>query len=272
MKALALLACVSSIGLAAIAAAGCSSSSSSAGLGDDGGGAANEAGPGADGASDASVDQGGGGEGGSDAGGFDASTGLDAATTPDTSTAEASAGQDAAAADSGASLDAGVDANCGSIPSLHPDPAGTIYCGFGDAGAISCTTGTECCLGGSLGSGFAPEQCAPYGSTCTNGGDPDAGGSLAIPNACAQISDCTANGVTGAAACCLQGATAPSVNPGCTYPRPKGGTAVVCETGSTSPGTCAQGEVQVCSSQADCPAGTTCTPGKWKIYQLGFCL
>jgi hypothetical protein len=82
-----------------------------------------------------------------------------------------------------------------------------------------------------------------------------------------QVSDCTANGVANAAACCLRGATAP-VNPtGCSYPRSILGSQVTCETSA-----CAAGEVQICASQSDCPAGKTCTPGKWKIYQVGFCL
>jgi hypothetical protein len=47
----------------------------------------------------------------------------------------------------------------------------------------------------------------------------------------------------------------------------------VCEgtAGGTTATACAAGETQVCSSQADCPTGTTCTAGKWKLYQLGFC-
>ena len=37
-------------------------------------------------------------------------------------------------------------------------------------------------------------------------------------------------------------------------------------------GTCAAGEVQICSSAADCPAGKQCIAGKWKIFQVGFCM
>jgi hypothetical protein len=92
---------------------------------------------------------------------------------------------------------------------------------------------------------------------------------------CAQIADCKANGVSNAVACCLRGATAPSDAPTCTYPKATLGTAVVCESsdaGATAAAPCGAGEVQICSSQADCPTGTTCTPGKWKILEVGFCL
>jgi hypothetical protein len=115
-------------------------------------------------------------------------------------------------------------------------------------------------------------QCAPWtqgGTGCTN----PTGTSIGI--ACTQIADCVANGATGATvACCLQGATAPADPAGCTYPKSHSGTAVACETTSgtgNAPGTCAAGEVQICSADADCPAGLHCVAGKWKILQVGFC-
>ncbi|HEY8087473.1 MAG TPA: hypothetical protein VIF09_06500 [Polyangiaceae bacterium] len=152
---------------------------------------------------------------------------------------------------------------CGATPTLHPGTPGSLYCGPG----LTCSGGDECCLGGQLSPGqFAPEQCAPRGSACSNGST-SPGGTPAIPIACSQVSDCTANGVTGAVACCLQNATAPAEPPGCTYPRSTLGSAVACES---TP--CGPGEVTLCTTQADCPAHTTCTPGKWKIYQVGFCL
>jgi hypothetical protein len=169
--------------------------------------------------------------------------------------------------------DGGVD--CGTTPMLRPDEAGTIYCGFGaaDGGSLTCATGTECCLGGGLGgSMFAPQECATYGATCTNGGG-DAASTNEQPIAieCAQISDCTANGKQ-ATACCLQGAKSSTVA-GCGYPKYSDGTGIVCEgTGGGAVTACASGEVQVCSAQSDCPAQTTCTAGKWKILQLGFCM
>jgi len=178
--------------------------------------------------------------------------------------------------DDAGDLDAGVD--CGPIPTLHENPAGDIYCGLGaDGGSLDCLASAGdgmCCLGGLIGNGvYAPEVCSPNAMVgCPNGGE-DAGGTPAIPIQCNQVSDCTANGFQGASACCLQGASAPAIVPGCGYPKAKGGTAIVCEGSGGGPSTsCAAGEIQICSSDADCPSGTTCTPGKWKIFQLGFCL
>lgn len=178
----------------------------------------------------------------------------------------------ASGGDSGGSTDGGggtTDAGCGSSPSLHADTAGSIFCGYTDAGPFSCTTGNECCLGGELSkSVFAPEACAAFGTACTNPVD----GGLQIE--CGQVSDCAANGVANAA-CCLQGASAPTIVSGCSYYKASRGTGVVCEPGAdagASVPACAAGEVQVCSAQADCPTGKTCTPMKWKLYQMGFCL
>jgi hypothetical protein len=163
----------------------------------------------------------------------------------------------------------GSGGTCGSTPTLHEDPPGSIYCNYGpDGGDLSCSGGRECCLGGATGpSTFAADVCEGVGSGCPNGGLVDAGGSPGIPVECNQVADCTANGNSGAVACCLQNATTPSVAAGCTYPRATLGSGIVCED---SP--CAGGESTICSSQADCPAGKTCTPGKWKIFEVGFCL
>jgi hypothetical protein len=169
--------------------------------------------------------------------------------------------------------DGGSAVDCGASPTLHVDEAGSIYCGFDGVADLYCPTGQECCLGGALGGGaFAAQECAALGATCPNAGVADAG-APAIPIACGQIADCQTNGVLNAVACCLQGATAPSTA-SCTYPKATLGTAVVCESSDAGTGAqaCAAGEVQLCSSQADCPNGRTCTPGKWKIFQVGFCL
>jgi hypothetical protein len=268
MKTFPLVACLAAAALACGANA-CSSSSSNALGGDDGGTTpATEAG--ADASGDATASP----EAGADAGLPDSSTSSDSGAAAETSTDDSGManGDSGAGSDTGGPQDSGAAPDCGSTPTLHLDPGGTIFCGYGaDGGKVDCLTGTECCLGGDLGGGtFAPEQCGARGATCHNGGEPDAGGSLAIPIACMQIADCTANGVASAAACCLQGATSPLAV--CTYPKAEYGTAVVCETGNTSPGTCAAGELQICSSQSDCPSGTTCTAGKWKLFQVGFCL
>jgi Cys-rich repeat protein len=60
---------------------------------------------------------------------------------------------------------------------------------------------------------------------------------------------------------------------GCNYLKATNGTAVVCE-GLAAGGAvtaCAPQELQVCSSNADCPSGRTCTPTKWKLFQVGLC-
>jgi hypothetical protein len=124
-----------------------------------------------------------------------------------------------------------------------------------------------CCLGGSIGgSNYAPQVCGTWNAAGTGCDNPDGGG---IGIACNQNSDCAANnGDAGSFSCCLQGATVSTVA-GCNYPKAKEGSAIVCE--ATNTGTCAASETQICSSQADCPTGKTCTAGKWKIYQIGFC-
>jgi hypothetical protein len=158
--------------------------------------------------------------------------------------------------------DAGT--TCGSIPTLHEGTAGSIYCDS----QLTCSGHEQCCLGGALGGGqYAADSCVALGGSCSNGGQPSAGGSPGIPIECEQVSDCRTNGATSAVSCCLQSATTPADPPGCSYPRATLGSSVVCETTA-----CADGEATVCSSQADCPAGKTCTPGKWKTLQIGFCL
>jgi hypothetical protein len=153
---------------------------------------------------------------------------------------------------------------------LQPAPAGDLDCLVGsDGGTLDCLAASgagTCCLGGQIGGGaFAPNICAANAAGCTNGA-PDAGGS---PIQCWQVADCAPNGFSGAQSCCIQGgATQPAPMPGCSYFRSKAGTGVACETTAT----CAPGEVQVCSSPADCPAGKMCVPGKWKIFDVGFCL
>ena len=141
--------------------------------------------------------------------------------------------------------------------------------------AFNCNAPQQCCLGGEINAVFSDEVCAAYGSFCTNGTDAGGTGNApAVPVECNQISDCRANGNTGATACCLQGATAPALVAGCGYDKSTHGNDIVCEgdAGGTTATACQAGEIQICSSQADCPANTTCTAGKWKIYQIGFCL
>jgi hypothetical protein len=167
--------------------------------------------------------------------------------------------------------DGGTDsstADCGSIPTLHTSEAGAIFCGYpADGGSgFSCTTGTQCCLGGKVGNNFLPEDCVTFGNACDNP-PPDAS-SPGLPIECNQNADCTANGKSGNV-CCLQGASAPAVVQGCGYYKSSLGTAITCEQGTA----CSGGtDIQICEQTSDCPSGKTCTPMKWKLYQLGFCM
>lgn len=197
-------------------------------------------------------------------------------------------------ADSGGTTDAG----CKSDPRLHASTPGDIFCGYTDAGHFDCMTGQQCCLGGKQGSGFAPETCTTWGDTCSNGTNP-------IPIECEQPQDCAANGKPGAVCCLKGGASVPAPVAGCDPGdlKSKGGKAIVCEGGGTvgdagatdggADGSatddgggasdagaadagaatgCATGELQVCESQSDCPSGKTCTPTRWKLYEIGVCL
>ncbi len=220
-----------------------------------------------------SSSSGGGSSSGSSSGGSGSSSrsgsGSSSGSTMD------SGNEDAGTGDSGGSSGGGMD--CGTkIPTLHQNPAGDIYCGYlpGDSGAaLDCVadSGTGwCCLGGSLGGGqYAPQICSANSAGCLADGNPDAG-KPGIPIQCNQISDCPGNGATGATACCLQGGSLESCAGG--FSKAVGGNQIVCEgSGGGSATACQPGEIQICSSQADCPSGSTCKPGKWKLYQIGFC-
>lgn len=210
---------------------------------------------------------------GSSGGGSGSGSGGTMDSGEDTSSGSSSGGSGSS---SGSTGDAGT-ADCGSIPTLHPNPAGDIYCGYaGDAGALDCVadSGTGwCCLGGKVGTGYAPQICGANSAACIADGDPDAGPSGAgVPIQCNQIGDCAGNGSAGATACCLQGSPGFVTVPGCGYGKAKGGTAVVCEgTGGGAATMCAAGEVNLCLADTDCPSGMHCVAGKWKIFQVGYC-
>ena len=111
---------------------------------------------------------------------------------------------------------------------------------------------------------YAANDCEPWGTVCSNGG---AGG---LPLECNQVADCTANGGPAMSACCLVGATTPALVLACGYYKSIGGQRVVCETNID--GDCGSGEINVCSSDRDCPGGMTCTPMDWNIFQFGVCM
>jgi hypothetical protein len=207
----------------------------------------------------------GGSSSGSSSGGSGSSSGSAGDSGDDGGSGSSSGGSSSGGADCGAK-----------IPTLHPNPAGDIYCGYapGDAGTtIDCVadSGTGwCCLGGSLGGGaYAPQICAANSAGCIADGDPDAGHAGA-PIQCNQISDCAGNGMAGATACCLQGAAMETCSGG--FTKAYGGNGIVCEgTGGGAATACLAGEIQICSTAADCPTGTMCKPGKWKLFNIGFC-
>jgi hypothetical protein len=209
----------------------------------------------------------GGGSGSSSGSGGGSGAGSGSGVTSSSSGSGSSSG----GGSGGQGVDSGSGSGCGATPLLHPTEAGTIFCALVAANA-DCTVGQECCVGGGTGNGqFADDECATFGATCTNGGGSEAGtNEQPIPIECNQIADCAANGRP-ASACCLQGGKSSTVA-GCGYPKYSDGTAIVCEGAGGSVAPCAAGEVQVCSQQADCPAGTTCTAGKWKLFQIGFCM
>jgi hypothetical protein len=152
--------------------------------------------------------------------------------------------------------DAGTP-NCGAnTPTLHPGTAGNVYCL-----ESTCAIDQQCCLGGALdGGGFAADECAGFGASCTN---PVGGG---IPVECNQNADCSANGVSGGAVCCLRGGTSYG---GCQWPVATGGQGIFCEAPASfkCPGT----DIQICEQDTDCSTGYHCIPGRWKTLQVGFC-
>jgi hypothetical protein len=155
--------------------------------------------------------------------------------------------------------------SCQKDPSLHGADAGSIYCGFDDAGNnFSCPIGMQCCIGGSIGQGnFDPDKCVPWGMACDN----PTGKGLAVP--CEQASDCAANDAGTNNVCCLMGTT-PSQVVGCDSAdwKAMGGTGTQCVSGTT----CGTGNTQLCLQHGDCPSGMTCTAFRWKIIEMGFCM
>jgi hypothetical protein len=165
--------------------------------------------------------------------------------------------------------DAGADAADAGAPI-----PGSIFCAASTAGTLVCPTGEECCIGGKKNGAPQPAECAVFGATCGNGTG-DAGSAAASAVQCNDVSDCKANGLPGAPACCLRGSQSQL---GCTYPLFVGGGNVVCEgegdAGAPPDGgitACATGELQVCQSNADCAAGKKCVAASWIGRPIGIC-
>jgi hypothetical protein len=173
---------------------------------------------------------------------------------------------DSDSADGGSNAEAGQDSataagDCGTTPTLHPGSGTSLYCPFGPGGtAIECVSGSQyCCISGKVGGAYPPSDCETISAAgCTVGLTADSGS--------AQIqcedpaTDCPAGNV-----CCAAPATV-VIAPGCSYERLYDLQYTTCEQGAT----CKAGEIQVCATAAECPAGKTCTPFKATL-DLGYC-
>jgi hypothetical protein len=216
--------------------------------------------------------------GGSGSGGSSTSTsttGTHSTSTGKTTTSSSSSsgtgmgGSSSSSTSGGGSGVGGSTGKCPSVPTLHAASAGSIYCGFNNSDAgppdITCMTGQQCCVGGSIGGGnYANDDCEPWGTECMN----PAGKGLAVP--CEQPSDCMANDGGTGQICCLMGTQpAMDVMAGCTTVlKASGGTGTQCNVGTS----CGNGNTQLCLSNTDCPMGMTCQPFHWKIIELGACM
>jgi hypothetical protein len=163
----------------------------------------------------------------------------------------------------------GEGGTCATTPKLFPGNGTTLYCPFiGDGGDVPdaagyCTPKTdECCVGGSLdGGGFAPSSCNPIHAACTDGKFP-------TQIECEDpATDCPHAGDL----CCASAATpntgsVPQWVASCGYYQLAEWDYNKCAA------TCSNTEVQICATQAECPANTLCTPFRTtKGANLGWC-
>jgi hypothetical protein len=163
---------------------------------------------------------------------------------------------------SGTMDDAGSDA-CKTPPTLHPDDGGTIYCPFGpDGSAIYCSaTTTVCCIGGGTSGNYQVSKCQDKAMECDNPSADAAGPARRVE--CEDSLNCGTSGI-----CCAKGGVPSDM--GCGYPLEKPSFSQT--TCVTDGGACALGDFQLCSSQAECPMGKTCTAARTSIgVQIGFC-
>lgn len=204
-------------------------------------------------------------------GGYDSGTVRDSSTGNDSG----NTGNDSGMMGS----DAGDGGNsCGSTPSLKPGDGGSIYCPFAaDAGQyvtcsssgfchLDCPTATTyCCIGGGTSPNYYTSACQTIGQACDN--PPEDAGHGGRPVQCEEAADCQ-GGDAGAMICCGTGGL-PAQDPTCGYYKESPGfKATTCTTGTT----CPSGQFQICSTDAECGSGKTCTPFKALGVQLGFCM
>jgi hypothetical protein len=129
-----------------------------------------------------------------------------------------------------------------------PKKPGDLYCPFGktDAGSLYCTGGTTHCCEPSMGT----STCEPEATPCAQG-DTDW--------VCDDPSDCGAQMV-----CCAMATLVQTGNPMC-------GNYATGFHATHCAASCAQGEIQMCTSNGECSNGMTCIPFKAKGNQVGGC-
>jgi hypothetical protein len=188
-----------------------------------------------------------------DSGVHDTATAGDTATGGDTGT-----GDDTATppTDTGTS-----DAQCSKVTTLHPPSADaggkTIYCPFSsdggpDAANVYCQSQTEHCCEQGAGS-TTPTTCIPTATTCT--------GTKTTDWQCQDPVDCPSSSPV----CCAPGASIGLGAPGC-------GNFAHTMTGTTCVAAGACTGIVMCTSNAECPSGQTCTPFGKAGAQVGGCM
>src|SRR5580704_9331281 len=93
------------------------------------------------------------------------SSSSSSSSTGSSSSSSGTGGSSSSSSSSSSSGSGGSDAGstCQSDPSIHTAAAGSIFCGFdADGGDLTCTTGNECCIGGTITGGYAADQCSTW--------------------------------------------------------------------------------------------------------------
>ncbi len=147
-----------------------------------------------------------------------------------------------------ASGDGASDADAAASPcgKLFPTDGAAIYCPFQDAGGTTCAAPTQECCVPSVGS----STCEATATACP------VDGSVVLE--CEDHQSCALGH-----ACCGAGTLA-TTDAGCIVG--SGLTGTHCRTA------CNSDELPVCSAEADCAPGKTCTPFKVRGISLGVCL
>ncbi len=141
--------------------------------------------------------------------------------------------------------------HCKTEPMLHVTGTRGLFCPFSkgaDGKFESCAVGKQaCCV--SARRGGTPSKCAELGATCET---------THFALGCADSPSCGASEV-----CCATGPT-PAVA-ACTYPESRH------LAGSSCMKTCAAGQYQLCSSDADCGSTGKCSAYRVSGMQFGYC-